>query len=167
MPETQWTVAPLDDVMPWDFFSQMFNYRSYLDSITEGLKVKTVSSTRLINLIRAALYYYWGHYSGSAEHIESAVKLDPEFPYYQLRLAATLIKSSTVDDCRRAVEILGAVAERSMLFEDAFKILFERFPEIVFGCALNISGRAIATTCAAGTSSGDLRIDRDRAANIT
>lgn len=123
IPPAEWKVDPLDDVMPWDFFGQMFNYRSYFDAVTTMLKGEALPESSLVDLIRASLHYYLGHYSHDIEHLQTAVTLDPHFPFYRLRLAAALIKGGKTEDRDIAKDHLERLAGESMLCLEAVNLL--------------------------------------------
>lgn len=123
IPPAEWVVAPMDDVMPWDFFSQMFNYRGYFDAVTSILKGDDIPATTLVDFIRASLFYYQGHYSGDTSDLQAAVRLDSSFPFYRLRLAAALIKCGTRKSSTDAAEHLELLAGETMLCLEAFRLL--------------------------------------------
>lgn len=123
IPPAEWEIDPMDDVMPWDFFGQMFNYRDYFDTVTTLLKGDSLPQSNLVDLIRASLHYYLGHYSNDIEHLQNAVTLDPHFPFYRLRLAAALIKGGKAEDRDVAKVHLEQLASESMLCQEAFRLL--------------------------------------------
>lgn len=132
VPPTEWEIDPMDDVMPWDFFGQMFNYRGYFDTVTAMLKGDSLPVSNLIDLIIASLHYYQGHYSNDIEHLQNAVALDPLFPFYRLRLAAALIKDGKTEDRDAAKVHLELLANESMLCLEAFRLL--ELLETTYGC---------------------------------
>ena len=98
-PAEEWTLDLMEDVFPWDFFSQFFNYRDYFDLITcqltDGIDVRP----ELRQLLLASLNYYHGFhapfldFNGQAlDYFRRAATLDPAFPYYQYHLAEELLQ---------------------------------------------------------------------------
>src|SRR5262249_49018840 len=93
-PAGEWSLDVMDDVFPWDFFPQLFNYRSYFDQATRSLADGGDAGPALRRLIYASLHYYRGFFvgyegfhGGGLRHFRHAVELDPAFPYYQYHLA--------------------------------------------------------------------------------
>jgi tetratricopeptide (TPR) repeat protein len=131
MSVSHWHVDAMEDVFPYDFAPTFFNYRKYLDLITERLVDGRPLEADLVRLILASLHYYLGFYSdryqgfysASLEHFEEACTLDPDFPYYRLYYADYLLKSSLPWHQDRAVELLTQLAEGSQLFLEAYKRL--------------------------------------------
>jgi len=122
-PAEVWQVDVLDDVFPWDFFNTFFNYRSYFDRVTEHFTRGTDVRGSLVRLLLASLHYYLGIYSDSLENLKKAAELDPEFPFYKLSYAQHLVKRGRPEDYGAAGDLLCQLAENSMLFEEAFRLL--------------------------------------------
>jgi GT2 family glycosyltransferase/glycosyltransferase involved in cell wall biosynthesis len=122
-PTEIWQVDPLDDVFPWDFFNTFFNYRSYFDRVTDHFTRGTDVRGSLVRLLLASLHYYLGRYSESLENLKKAAELDPEFPFYKLSYAQYLVKRGWPEDYGAAGDLLIPLAEKSMLFEEAFRLL--------------------------------------------
>jgi GT2 family glycosyltransferase len=122
-PEEFWQVAPLDDVFPWDFFNTFFNYRSYFDRVTEHFTRGTEVRGSLVRLLLASMHSYRGHYSESLEDLKRATELDPEFPFYKLNYAQRLVERGRSEDYKAADDLLCQLAENSMVFEEAFRLL--------------------------------------------
>lgn len=130
--ESYWQLAPMDDVMPWDYFSHLFNYRGYFDLVTEYLKGSKPLECWHVRLILASIHYYLGHYNDSVANLEKAVALDPTFPFYRFRLALELLMRREADDIGRAVMLLKELVDNSMLFENAFPILEKAVKSLPF-----------------------------------
>ena len=62
LPEAHWHVPAAEDVFPWDFFGQFFNYRSYFDRCTLALQRGEDASVDLRRLILASVAYYLACY---------------------------------------------------------------------------------------------------------
>jgi hypothetical protein len=131
-PAEEWSLDILEDVFPWDFFPQLFNYRDYFDLImrqlTEGLDVRP----ELRRLILASLCYYRGFHapyrdfaSQAMSHFQRAAELDPAFPYYRYHLAQELLQRGLPEDDAEAVRLLRDLLDHSILFLEAFTLLSE------------------------------------------
>ncbi|HSB73562.1 MAG TPA: putative sugar O-methyltransferase [Candidatus Methylomirabilis sp.] len=118
-----WRVQPLEDVFPWDYCSTYFNYRAYLDRVTQACMDGTDPSPELIRLIRAALHHYVGCYSGDLERLRQATILDPGFPYYRLAYAKRLLERGSAEDTVEASALLMDLAENSLVFLEAHAAL--------------------------------------------
>jgi len=95
--EKFWRVTPLDDVYPYDFCSDHFNYRAYLDLVTSGIQPDGLSwredgasdfAGKAVRFLLAGLHHYLALVLDSAEHANCAWNLDPDFPPYLLDFAA-------------------------------------------------------------------------------
>lgn len=122
-PAEIWQVDPLDDVFPWDFFNTFFNYRSYFDRVTEHFTRGTDVRGSLVRLLLASTHSYLGHDSESLEDLKKATDLDPEFPFYKLNYAQRLVERGRPEDYRTAGDLLCQLAENSVVFEEAFRLL--------------------------------------------
>ncbi|MBC8326789.1 MAG: tetratricopeptide repeat protein [Verrucomicrobia subdivision 3 bacterium] len=122
-PADHWRVFAEEDVMPWDYHSTCFDYRSYFDTLTEALGNDAVKSEPLANLIRASLAHYLGQYTGEVAPLEQAVEWNPDFPYYRYALARALLHRREPGDAARAVVLLDQLARRSIILEPAFLLL--------------------------------------------
>jgi len=122
-PADHWQVYAEEDVMPWDYHSTCFDYRSYFDTLTQGLGKGVVESKPLANLIRASLAHYLGQYTGEVKPLEQAVDWNPDFPYYRYALARALLHRREQGDVTRAVMLLDQLARRSIILEPAFLLL--------------------------------------------
>jgi hypothetical protein len=126
LPEEIWQIEALEDVFPWDFFSNFFNYRQYLSLVVEHLKKPqgNPGGIGFTYLILASLSYHVGHYDGNpnSAYFKRAVALDPEFPFYKFAYAKNLIKQGQLAP---AIDLLIWLAEHSMLFGEALSLLQE------------------------------------------
>lgn len=122
-PSSHWTVDPMEDVFPWDFFPTHFDYRSYFDAVTNQVMGGPDASPSTVDLIRAALHNYLGHYDNQLSHREEAVALAPAFPYYKMRLALQLLQAGGSANYARAGSLLVELAEGSIVFQQAFDLL--------------------------------------------
>jgi hypothetical protein len=127
-----WTLDVMEDVFPWDFFPQLFNYRAYFDRITAHLTDGIDVVPDLRRLILASLSYYNGFfgpygdfYPYSLDHFGRAAALDSEFPYYQFHFARELLHRGFPEDDAQAIPILGRLLQGSILFLHAFDLLSE------------------------------------------
>ena len=130
LPPSHWQIDVMEDVFPWDFFPQFFNYRSYFDRLTEHLTQGTPVETDLRRLILASLHAYrgfypssYGLYSQSLDDYQAAATLDPNFPYFQLWYARQLLQRGLSEDRLNARQLLTELAGNSLLFREAFDIL--------------------------------------------
>lgn len=125
-PEEHWIIDVLEDVFPWDFFPQYFNYRTYFDLLNRQLMSGERVDALLRDLIRASLHYYRGrhrpfaglHTSG-LDDFRQATRLDPEFPYYALHYAEQLAARNGPGDLVPALRLLLDLGESSILFREA------------------------------------------------
>ena len=106
--ESDWDLSPLDDVLPYDFFPEHFNYRSYFDLAVKVLGEGRRTDPGFFRLIRASSAHYASMAGGPLESARAAAELDPEFPLYRLELARRL--AATKDSRREAAQILAALA---------------------------------------------------------
>jgi len=110
---TEWDLAVMDDVMPWDFQPEHFNYRAYFD-----LGVKVIGEGReedpgFFRLIRACCAHYAAMSGGSLEFARMACADDPEFPLYQIALARSL--ALLPEGRHESALILDKMAEQDLL----------------------------------------------------
>ena len=145
-PSSEWRIDARDDVFPWDYLSQFFNYRAYFDLSTLHLQTGEPVPQKLAELILASIHYYLSFYAsdsaseflsgvampgdgrargpaGGSMHALAAVKLDPEFPFYKLQCARQLIRSENLDAYPLAGVLLAELVRNSMLFLQAFEVL--------------------------------------------
>jgi tetratricopeptide (TPR) repeat protein len=132
LPHDHWQVHVMEDVFPWDFFPQFFNYRAYFDHITGHLMHDKPVDSDLRRLILASLHAYRGFYPSrydlydrSLDHYQAAVALDPDFPYFKLWHAKQLLKRGQREDRLAAARLLRELADNSLMFQEAAKLLAE------------------------------------------
>jgi tetratricopeptide (TPR) repeat protein len=125
-----WQIDVMEDVFPWDFFPQFFNYRGYFNRVTQHLMQGTPVETDLCRLILASLYAYrgfypthHGFYSQSLDDYGAAAALDPDFPFFQLWYADQLLRRGLPEDRLAACSVLRELADGSIVFREALKIL--------------------------------------------
>ena len=124
LPVGKWELDPLDDVFPWDYHSHCFNYRDYLDTVTQGLAQHAVDQPKMVRLILASLHYYVGLYTNELTCFQKAVELDSGFPFYRYRYAIALIEQQqTPEQLTTAKNLLVDLARESMLIRPAFQAL--------------------------------------------
>ena len=134
MDKSALTVDPTEDIMPWDYHDQFFNYRAYLDHATEYLGKKNRDKDIFTDLIRASLAHYIGLYTGEIEWLKKAVQWDSHFPYYAHSLAEALVKRGTEKDVTEATELLKSLFYKSILIIPSFELLSRircKAPEII------------------------------------
>ena len=139
-PTGSWQVSAREDVFPYDFFGQFFNYREYLDLCTRAAQGEEEVSGEFPRLILASIAYYASWYRASAgeEEAESlsirslalrSIRLDPAFPFYSFHAARLLLEdtgAAGVDraaDDQQATELLIELADTSMLNLPASRLL--------------------------------------------
>jgi hypothetical protein len=130
LPASHWQVDVMEDVFPWDFFPQFFNYRGYFDRVTDNLMRETPVERDLCRLLLASLHAYRGFYpsgygfhSQSLDDFQKAVELDPDFPYFKFWYAEQLLKSGLPEDHHIACKLLEELANGSLIFQEAFELL--------------------------------------------
>ena len=117
------TIDPQEDIMPWDYFGSLFNYRGYLDTLTVGLTSGTVDTEKLTQIVLASLAHYLGQYTAQVAPLERAVRWDPEFGHYRFSLARALLLRNEPGDDRRAGTLLEGLFEKGILIEPTFRLL--------------------------------------------
>jgi len=119
-PADYWRVDPHEDVLPYDLFSNWFDYRGYLDLVVERLAGVVVPDARFNDLVLAAVNHYAAVLTGSIENAEHAVKLNPTFPFFKLYLAETLARQTLPEQREQAEQMLRELAESSIVAVRAF-----------------------------------------------
>ena len=114
------SLDPMDDVMPWDFCQNFFNYRSYLQIVTEASRDKTDRTDELKALILASLHHYYGRMADQPEHFEMAAALDPEFSVYRLWHAKALGRSGAAAP---AIASLSEVVREILYAPEAWSLI--------------------------------------------
>lgn len=128
-PPSHWQIDVMEDVFPWDFFPQFFNYRGYFDRITQQLTRGNPADSDLCRLILASLHAYRGFYpaydfySHALDDFGAAVALDPDFPYFQLWYAEQLLQRGLHEDRLAACRLLRELADNSLVFREALEML--------------------------------------------
>jgi len=131
VPIEEWHIDPMEDVFPWDFFCQCFNYRGYFDAVTRQLSEQDPQPQPLAALISASIHYYLSFYfENECALLNEAISLDPEFPFYQYRYALKLNANTIEADKLRAVHMLMNLAEDSIIFEEAYEALVKMPPHL-------------------------------------
>ncbi|HEY7427409.1 MAG TPA: glycosyltransferase [Gemmataceae bacterium] len=130
LPPDHWQIDVMEDVFPWDFFPQFFNYRSYFDRVTAHLMQGVPAEPDLCRLILASLHAYrgfypayHGFYSQGLDDYQSAAALDPDFPYFRLWHAEQLLQRGLSNDRLAARRLLRELAGGSLVFLEAFQML--------------------------------------------
>jgi hypothetical protein len=114
---------PMDDIMPWDFCQNFFNYRTYLQIATEAERDKADRNEELKALILASLHYYYGRMSGEMGHFTTAASLDPAFPVYRLWQARELDRQGDASSAEAAIPILAQVVEEITYGPEAWSLM--------------------------------------------
>ncbi|WP_155523773.1 glycosyltransferase [Nodosilinea nodulosa] len=120
LPLTYWDIDNLEDVFPYDFCPEFFNYRKYFDTITESVKNGHNTQLELAKLILASLTYYLARYTERSNLFKQAIELDPDFPYFQLSYAKYLTRDQASGlEVQEAQTILLNLTRGSTLFFQA------------------------------------------------
>jgi len=122
-PLSIWELDPMHDVFPWDYFSQLFNYRRYFDLVTEQLKNDGGQSVGLCKLVMASIHFHLSFFVNDLVHAAKAVELDPDFPFYGLRYAQLLSNDPDFSAQVRAADLFFILAKSSMLSREAYQCL--------------------------------------------
>lgn len=133
--ERFWRVDPLDDVYPYDFCSDHFNYRSYLDLVTSGIEPDGVSwrgnaGVKAVRFLIASINHYLALVLDSTEHAARAWELDPAFPPYLLDFAFRCCRQS--GDLSALAPALAELVRNSAFAPQAMELL--RFAEKAMPC---------------------------------
>jgi hypothetical protein len=130
LPPSHWQIDAMEDVFPWDFFPQFFNYRAYFDRITAHLMHGSPAESDLCRMILASLHAYrgfypasHGFYSQSLDDFQKAAALDPDFPYFRLWYAEQLRQRGLAEDREAAGRLLRELANGSLVFQEALRML--------------------------------------------
>lgn len=123
-PLSYWAVDNLEDVFPYDFCPEFFNYRKYFDTITESIKTGRDAQPEVAKLMLASLAYYLARYTEQPNFFKQAMDLDPDYPYFQLNYADYLTRSdSSVSELEQARALLLDLTKGSTLFFQASEAL--------------------------------------------
>lgn len=118
-----WCVDPYEDILPYDLFSNWFDYRAYLDLVVNRLAGGNAPDAAFVDLILASVSYYAAVLTGSLEHAERSVKLNPTFPFYKLYLAESLARQRRPDQQDEAEKLLVELAKSSIVALRAYEQL--------------------------------------------
>jgi radical SAM superfamily enzyme YgiQ (UPF0313 family)/tetratricopeptide (TPR) repeat protein len=123
VPISTWKIDIMEDVFPYDYQSNFFNYRRYFDEVTESLMEGASHNPALSRLILASLYFYLGIYTQNTPYLRQAIILDPDFPVFKLEYARQLVKRGADGDYKVAGTLLTQMIDSSILFPEAFELL--------------------------------------------
>lgn len=141
----RWRIGPRDDVMPFDFHADCFDYRHYLDLVARAEKGERVPTIDFVRPILAALAGYVARKTGKPSLHEFAVANDPSFARYRLDLAKALIARGGADGRTRARALLVELAAGSTELAPAAALLRREFGEAALQECLDAdSVRAVA-----------------------
>lgn len=129
--DVDWRIDAMDDVMPFDFHGEWFNYRAYLTLVVRRCRGEPVEDAELARLLLASLAGYLARKTGKVSLHERAVELDPGFARYRLDLADALLREErdAAGSTARAVELLDELAAGSAVFPEAcerLEVLLDR-----------------------------------------
>lgn len=120
--KAEWLIDAEDDVFPWDFLRFYFDYKTCFDLTLVGLSEKLNADEGLVRVIRASLFNYLSFYENSVMNAREAFSLNPEFPFYGLRLAALLSAEPGESEMIEANHLLNDLADHSYLFREAYAL---------------------------------------------
>jgi hypothetical protein len=118
-----WRIDPRDDVMPFDFHADCFDYRHYLELVAAAEKGVPVEPEALARLVLASLAGYVARKTDKPALHALAVQLDPGFARYRLDLARCLLRRGGMAERRRALALLHELADGSAEFAAAAREL--------------------------------------------
>lgn len=125
----RWQVDAADDVMPFDFHGESFDYRTYLDLVIAAAKGAPVATADLRRLLLAALAGHLAEHTGDPELHERAARWNPEFARHQLAWARALVRRGRLADREQAGTLLRELVHGSTEFAAAARLLHELDPE--------------------------------------
>ncbi|AIB16669.1 hypothetical protein ABAZ39_33065 (plasmid) [Azospirillum argentinense] len=117
-----WDLTCDDDVLPYDFAGKAFNYRVYLDLLTDAAGGATVPVERLKSLIFASLAHYVAKIDDDLPHARMAVAFDDQFPSYRLTLAK-LLAEGTAAERTEAADMLTRLCDHPLVGPEASYVL--------------------------------------------
>ncbi len=117
-PLAGWDSDVFEDVFPWDFSGDFFNYRSYFDAVIDSVRRGETKNAGLYALIMASVNYYLSFQLSDPAFARQAVALDPNFALYQLRLGSVL--SSRDDTRQEGVDLLLDLVSASIVRLEAW-----------------------------------------------
>jgi hypothetical protein len=116
-------LAPLDDIMTWDYCNEFFNYKRYFEIVTHNIRSADQALPVLKDIIFASLHCYSGRFTGKADHYAKAIALDPDFAMYQMCHARELAASGDHEATAQALPILQTLVLESVYPVDAWTLL--------------------------------------------
>jgi hypothetical protein len=131
-----WQVDPADDVMPFDFHGELFDYRSYLDLVLQAAKGEMVPAPAFARLLLASLAGYVARKTGKPELHERAANWNPAFARYRLDWAGALLARGGDADRELAITLLRDLADGSTEFAAASRLLHALEPDAPVPLAL-------------------------------
>ncbi|NEO83078.1 MAG: glycosyltransferase [Spirulina sp. SIO3F2] len=123
-----WSINCLEDVFPYDIFSNYFNYRDYFDCVLESLTSDdTVQEKKLIQIILASIHYYLGFYTQNSKYFLAAIEFDPSFAKYRLSyIKKEFQKDFDLKQNIRLKTMLISLSKDTTEFLQAYKIIHEQ-----------------------------------------
>ncbi len=149
-----WQVAADDDVMPFDFGSDSFDHRTYLDLLAAAAKGGPLPTGDLVRVLRASL---WGHVaraSGKLAWHVAAAALNPEFARFRLDLARVCLQHAP--HRAEGLDLLAELTAGSAEFPAALRLLRQHAPERLASLP---SAHRVLQRLALCTLDGKLRLD--------
>jgi hypothetical protein len=123
VPLAGWDSDVFEDVFPWDFLGEFFNYRGYFDGVIDSVRRGETKNAGLHALIMASVNYHLSFQLSDPAFARQAVALDPTFALYQLRLGSVL--SSRDDTRQEGVDLLLNLVSVSIVRLEAWAELQE------------------------------------------
>ncbi len=114
-----WQIGPDDDVMPFDFHADTFDYRGYLDLVAAAAKGAVVPPAAFARLVLAALAGYVARKTGKTSLHALAASLAPGFARYRLDHAKCLLRRGGVAGRAQGIALLQQLADGSAEFAAA------------------------------------------------
>lgn len=122
-PVNKWSLEVEDDVLPWDYLNEVFDFRAYIDAYVRMKQGDGSAIMDMKRLIISALYFGLSQILDNLEYLDRCVELSPDFFWYRLVLAKKLLRTGDAKNARRAVEIARDLAESSDRFVNATQLL--------------------------------------------
>lgn len=117
---TTFTLDPLDDVMTWDYCQNFFNYRGYLQIVTEALCEGDDRSGDLKRLVLASLKHYYGRMAKDDNALAQAAALDPDFSVYRLWHGKALARAGASD---KAIAVLSSAIPEILFAPESWSLI--------------------------------------------
>ena len=122
-----WSISE-SDIMPWDYYSQFFNYRGYFELIVKKHSKKiteNIFKTESIKYIYSSIYAYLSCYTGELIHFKKAYNLDKTFNYFKLNYSQALIyHNKSKDDLLLSLNLLQELTCDSLYIKDLLKLYY-------------------------------------------